>query len=134
MIRATPLHAEALATIHAAAFPPGERWDARAMAEILAMPGAFGVLDVRGGLLLARSVGGEAEVLTLAVLPEARRRGLGRALLDHMLGEIGAVPVFLEVAADNEAALALYRSAGLHPCGRRAHYYGAGRDALVLRR
>ena len=134
MIQATPLHAEALATIHAAAFPPGERWDARAMTEILAMPGAFGVLDARGGLLLARSVGGEAEILTLAVLPKARRQGLGRALLDHALAVIGTAPIFLEVAADNEAALALYRSAGLEPCGRRPHYYGAGRDALVLRR
>ena len=134
MIDASPLHAESLAAIHAAAFPPGERWDANAIAGVLATPGAFGLLDARGGMLLARSVAGEAEVLTLAVAPHARRRGLARALLDRAVAMLGDAPLFLEVSAQNTAALALYGAAGFEACGRRRDYYGAGRDALLLRR
>ncbi len=69
VIAVTALHAAALAAIHAAAFPPGERWDAAAFAGLLATPGTFGLLDERGGFVLARQAGGEAELLTLAVLP-----------------------------------------------------------------
>ena len=123
-----------MAAIHAAAFPSGDRWDMTAMADLLAMPGALGCIDARGGFILARSAGGEAEILALAVLPEARRCGLGRALLDCVLARTGGSPVFLEVAADNAAAMALYLAAGFAECGRRRDYYAGGRDALVLRR
>ncbi len=134
MTAATPHHAEALAAIHAAAFPPGERWTAQAFRELLESPGVFGALDSRGGLVLARCAGGEAEILTLAVHPAARRRGVGRALLLRAAAAAGDAPVFLEVAADNAGALALYRAARFEQCGCRAGYYGPGRDALVLRR
>lgn len=77
-----------------------------------------------------------AEVMTLAVHPERRRRGLGQRLLDALLDEARRrrLPqVLLEVRADNEAALALYRRAGFEPLSRRRGYYGPGADALVLR-
>ena len=128
----TALHAAALAAIHADAFPPGERWNEAAFAELLAMPGSYGWLDARGGLALARHAGGEAELLTLAVVPQARRQGLGRGLVAAVLAE-ACGPMFLEVAADNAAALALYAALRFLPCGRRRDYYGAGRDAVVLR-
>ena len=89
------------------------------------MPGVLGLLDPRGGMLVARCAGGEAEVLTLAVVPAARRRGIGRALLARALAAMNGAPLFLEVAADNAAAMALYGAAGLRPCGRRRDYYGA---------
>ena len=132
VIDVTPCHAALLAEIHAAAFPPGERWDAAAMAGLLAMPGAFGLLDDRGGFVLARAAGGEAELLTVAVAPPVRRHGVGRALVAGVLDRLGG-PVFLEVAADNQAARGLYGDAGFVACGRRQDYYGPGRDALVLR-
>lgn len=134
MIAIGPAHAPALAAIHAAAFPPAERWDTRAMAELLAMPGAFGFIDARGGFILARLAGGEAEILTLAIQPALRRQGRGRVLLDRVLKHVGDSTVFLEVAADNAAAGSLYAAAGFVECGRRRDYYGAGRDAVVLRR
>ena len=134
MIPATPAHIPAMAAIHAAAFPPGQRWDAAALASLLDMPGTFGWLDPRGGLVLARCAGGEAEILTLAVAPELRRQGVARALLGGVLAATAPAPVFLEVAADNHPALALYAATGFAACGRRRAYYGAGRDALVLRR
>ncbi len=132
MIAVTPFHADALATIHAGAFPPGERWDAAAFTGLLATPGTFGLMDGRGGFVLVRQAGDEAELLTIAVLPQARRHGIARSLLAAVLSRVPG-PVFLEVAADNMAALAVYADAGFKPCGRRRDYYGTGRDAVVLR-
>ncbi len=68
-----------LAAIHADAFPPREAWGEDAIALQLAMPGVFGLLCTRGGMILAAVAGDEAEVLTLAVVPERRRRGVGAA-------------------------------------------------------
>lgn len=88
------------------------------------------------------ALGPVCDVLSLAVDPTARRRGLGRALLAELLTQAwsaGAERVLLEVAADNEAALALYAAAGFEAVRRRVGYYagpeGPGSvDALVLAR
>ncbi len=130
-------HAEALAAIHAACFPPGARWDAAAFAAQLSLPGTFAEIAPEGGMSLLRAVAGEAEILTLAVAPPFRRRGLGRALLDAAISAAarhGARVLFLEVAADNVAARALYAAAGFRPLGRRRHYYPDGGDALTMAR
>jgi [ribosomal protein S18]-alanine N-acetyltransferase len=136
IVRATPLHAAAMAAIHAAAFPPGERWGADAMALQLGQPGAFGFIDPAGALLLGRVAADEAEILTLAVAPAVRRQGRAASLLRgavaHVRG-IGARALFLEVGTGNEAARALYARAGFVEVGRRARYYADGSDALVLR-
>ena len=69
--RAGPAEAAALAAIHHAAFPPGERWGADAMALQLALPGVFALLHPQGGMVMARLAADEAEILTLAVHPHA---------------------------------------------------------------
>ncbi len=128
-----------LAALHAAAFPSGEAWGENAFARLVALPGAVGRLAAEGGapvgFVLAQRAADEAEILSLAVLPERRGRGIGRALLDSCLDGLagqGVGRVFLEVAADNVGARALYRAAGFVFAGRRRDYYGAGRDALLL--
>lgn len=134
---ATRAHAAALAAIHSAAFPPGERWGADAMALQLALPGVIALIDPRGAMVMARIAADEAEILTLAVHPDARRQGLGRALLDkaaQMVAERGATALFLEVALRNTAARALYTAAGFAEVGRRRRYYADGDDAMVMRR
>ena len=97
--------------------------------------------DAAAGLLgyvVALVVGLEAEIADLAVAPEARRIGIGRALLDRALaelGEAGARTVFLEVRESNHAARALYESNGFESIGRRRGYYRHPvEDALVLKR
>jgi [ribosomal protein S18]-alanine N-acetyltransferase len=133
---ACAVDAAALAAIHGAAFPPSEAWGEQAIGLQLGLPGVFGLIDAAGGMVLARIAGDEAEVLTLAVVPASRRRGLGGALLDETLREIrdrGARVVFLEVSEVNQAARALYAAAGFVEVGRRRHYYADGADALVLR-
>jgi len=129
--------APALAALHAAAFPPGEAWGPDAIALMLAMPGAFGLWREEEGFVLARAAAGEAEILTLAVAPAARRQGLGAALLAGAMAAAlarGAAAMFLEVAEGNAAARALYRGLGFTEVGRRRRYYPDGSDALVLRR
>ena len=122
-----------LATLHAACFSR-EAWDEAAIAELLAMPGCFAMAEAEG-LVLARVAADEAELLTIGVLPQARRRGIGLALLRAAAGEaarLGATRLFLEVATRNASARALYAQAGLVEVGRRRRYYPDGDDALVL--
>ncbi len=137
LVAATPAHAAGMALLHASAFPPRERWGADAFELQLGLPGAFGWIAPAGGMILARTMADEAEVLTLAVDPVAQRQGIGRALLEHGMAtahQRGAQAVFLEVAASNAPAQALYAASGFAAVGRRSGYYPGGGDALVLRR
>ena len=133
---ATPAHAGALAAIHAAAFPPQEAWGKGMLSQQLALPGAFGLIDDRGGMVLARVAADEGELLTLAVAPSARRQGIATALLKAALQRViarGGKTMVLEVAAGNVTALALYRRYGFVTVGRRRRYYADLSDALILR-
>lgn len=132
--------ASLLAALHAEAFPPAECWGAQAITLMLELPGHFALLAVDEGapqgFAMGRAVADEAEVLTLAVLPQARRAGVGLALMQALAEQArrrGATTLFLEVAETNVAARALYERMGATPCGRRRAYYPDGGDALVLR-
>lgn len=134
---AGPDAAPALAALHATAFPPAERWGGDALRLLLEMPGGFAWHSPGLGFILARAAADEAEILTLAVRPEARRRGVARRLLQAALAEArarGAATMFLEVSVANAAARALYAAAGFAEVGRRRRYYEDGSDALVLSR
>ncbi len=77
----------------------------------------------------------EAELGDMAVLPEARRRGLGRWLLDGALAEAarrGAKRVYLEVRESNTAARSLYERAGFETAGTRADYYSEPKEDAIL--
>ncbi len=93
------------------------------------------------GFVLSRQAGDEAEILTVAVTPKARGKGLGAALLAAHLPTLAALRVkslFLEVEAGNKAAVRLYESFGFRQVGERKAYYrtadGGRATALVLRR
>ncbi len=90
------------------------------------------------GLLVARTVAEEAELLNIAVLPEQRRLGLGTALLAEALRRLaaaGARKTWLEVRESNQPAIAFYRQHGFTVLGRRRAYYRAPmEDALLLGR
>jgi ribosomal-protein-alanine N-acetyltransferase len=83
-------------------------------------------------------VGESAEILTVGVVPAARRQGIARRLMANLLAAArgrGAVEVFLEVRVDNTAARALYTGDGFAEVGLRPGYYDRGRvDAVVMRR
>lgn len=128
-----------LAELHARSVP--RPWDARAFSELLAMSGAS-VLIARTsepvGFILLRQVVDEAEVIMIAVEPSARRQGIARTLLARGISSLREISqVFLEVATDNDAAIALYTNAGFDRVGVRRAYYtddgGGTTDALVMR-
>jgi ribosomal-protein-alanine N-acetyltransferase len=78
----------------------------------------------------------EVHVLNIATAVEARRRGIGRALMDeaHEHGRRrGAALSTLEVRRSNTGAIELYRSMGYRQVGVRANYYQEeGEDAIVM--
>lgn len=133
---------EDMAKIHAACFTSPAPWGARAIAASIRAPGGFAVTPPEGGdagFALGRVVLDEAELLTIAVRPEARMRGLGRALLAGFATRaraMGARTAFLEVAVGNSAAIALYCAAGFSKTGVRRRYYhhpdGSAEDALLM--
>jgi len=133
----------ALANLHAQCFAAA--WDETFLSALLGQQGVFGVLALIGddpvGFAIARAVAGEAEILSLGVATRFRQCGIGAALaraLAERAWQEGALAVYLEVSAGNEAARALYEHLGFCEIGRRPGYYpdalGAARDALVLRR
>jgi len=132
---------ESLARLHARCFTSPPPWSSAAFAALMADRQVFLLLEGEAGFLLGRAVAGEAELLTLAVAPQARRQGLGRRLVGRFLDQgrrRGACTALLEVSVDNRPAQALYRAAGFAEVGRRPGYCrsgtGAPLDALILRR
>ena len=144
---AAPSDASGLAEIHERSF--SRPWSTDELSTLLADPPTTQGLLVRSstvrskriaGFILIRSAGGEAEILTLAVNPGDRRRGLGRMLVEEGARRAyrdRAESMFLEVDESNQSAVSLYQSLGFEPVGQRSSYYersGAnpGR-ALVMR-
>lgn len=131
--------AEELAQLHARAFAgTGRGWSAAEFAYLLASPLTC-VCTTPQGFGMSRVIADEAELLTLATDPDYRRQGVATDLLARLEAAVaarGAKRHFLEVAADNGAARALYTRAGYAEAGRRAAYYlrpdGSHADALVM--
>ncbi|MGD9981889.1 MAG: GNAT family N-acetyltransferase [Hyphomonadaceae bacterium] len=143
MIEAAPPNAcELLASLHARAFP--KAWTAGEIARLMENKAVFALIHGNGaeaqGFVMAWTAAGDAELLTVAVVPEARRRGFGAALViaAGVTALVrGATSMHLEVAEDNAAARALYAKLGYEEAGRRHAYYageGGSIDAIVMRR
>lgn len=104
---------------------------------VVAIDNSTGVLAGFGGVMFVAADGRivEGHIMNVAVDPERHGQGLGRRLLNELVGESksrGAESLTLEVRVGNAAALALYRRAGFAPVGVRSSYYGQGEDALVM--
>lgn len=126
-----------MAAIHAAAFPTERPWQTHEFADLLEHPLTFAVGDTRAFALI-RVVVDEAELLTIATHPDHQRQGLARALMTQWhqrAAQRGATRAFLEVAADNSAAINLYRQCGYQQLSARKAYYprpGGAVDALIM--
>lgn len=139
--RASPEDAAALATIHATSF--AEPWSADALLRLLVTPAALALkasrdVGLTAGFVLGFLAADEAEILTIAVVPDERGYGIGRRLLRNFADTArihGARSVYLEVAQSNLAARRLYGSLGYMEVGRRKGYYRhetGSEDAVVL--
>lgn len=80
---------------------------------------------------------GQADIQTIAVSPDSRRHGIGRALMNALMAEArdrGATELFLEVRDDNPSAQRLYDSLGFERIAVRPQYYQPdGVDAIIMR-
>jgi ribosomal-protein-alanine N-acetyltransferase len=114
-------------------------WNAAACRAFL---GADSLVATAGGRVVgyvfARRAADQAEILNLAVEPDLRREGVGRALVAAVLaqmGNAGVAAVYLEVRASNRAARALYAELGFEDVGlRRRYYHRPVEDAIVMSR
>ena len=131
-----------IAGLHAKCF--AQAWDERAVRSLLENNNVFALLADNASqsqsFILVQAVSDQSEILSFGTRPGARRSGCARALLRAAAQEAagrGAREMYLEVAADNEAALALYESHGFVRCGARPRYYekhdAPPVDAVTLR-
>ena len=133
---------ETLTVLEEALFGPAAWSSATWWAELAERPRREYLVAEQDGRLVGYAGldhgGRVADVMTVAVVPERRRSGLGDQLLGELLrraGERGAEAVLLEVRADNAAALRLYERGGFVQVSVRRRYYQPGDvDAYVLRR
>lgn len=147
-----PSGAALLSALQAAAFA-GDCWTPDSWSVLLHQPGVVARVAQRRaapvpattaeppplGMLLTRVIADHAEVLTIGVAPEARRRGVARALVGDFLRlcrRHAVTEVTLEVAMTNTPARALYGDFGFRQVGHRRRYYtapdGSTADAAVL--
>lgn len=137
--------ADALARLHAASFRIG--WDGAEFERLIAnrLTRTQVATDGPGGrvlgFILLSGVSPEIEILSIAVDPAARGRGIGHRLVETAFGVLAAEgfeTVFLEVEEGNASALKLYARNGFREIGRRAGYYrsdtGAALSAIAMRR
>lgn len=145
---ATAADIDAVLRIMDTAFDPafGEAWNRGQVLGMLSLSDVWMILATAAdaaqpdGFALARRTLDEAELLLLAVRPEVRGRGMGRALVEAVSDESrlrGAQRLMLEMREGNPA-LALYSATGFAEVGRRRDYYRGHdhslHDALTLAR
>ena len=128
-----------MAALHAVAFADERHWSAAEFTDMLKNDHVQAFVAPQA-LALTSTAGGDTELLLLAVHPDHRRRGIGQQLTQQWLDAVQphADIAFLEVAADNLPAIALYSELGFGITGRRVAYYaresGPSIDALIMQR
>jgi [ribosomal protein S18]-alanine N-acetyltransferase len=143
LLWAAPERAAEIAALHMRLFTPG--WDEASIKSLLEHPAATSLIAVSGepkvitGFVIGQLAADEAEILSIGTAPDWQRAGLGRKLVEGLARAAkrgDAKRLFLEVAEDNVAGLALYRGLGFTETGRRKKYYqrpdGPAVDALML--
>lgn len=116
-------------------------WTQKEFVEIFTINGTFAVMEPAWkGFGIVRTIADEAEIITMAVLPEARNQGIGHAIVKGMLDQAKtqkAASVFLEVRESNTAAIALYKKTGFTPIAVRKKYYrnldNLDENAIIMR-
>ena len=122
-----------LANLHKLCFPH-KPWSADDFADL--KKSGCEIIASQNGFIVYRTTLDEAEIITIGVHPDARRTGIGIALLGVMEADLkknGVKHIFLEVAADNTPARALYEQNGFVQIGVRPRYYD-GVDAIMMRK
>jgi len=131
----------ALCKIDEECYAPEVAYSRRTMRAFLRLPGAECLVAEEGGEILGFVLtdrdGPAGHIITLDVSPGARRRGMGRALLEAAqasLARHGVREVELETSTVNEGAIAFWEQHGYRACGILPNYYENGEDAYWMTR
>lgn len=143
LLLATPDRAADIAALHARVFDPA--WNEASVTSLLEHPASAAYVALVGqpkyavGFVMSQIAGDEAEILSIGVNPDVQRAGVGRTMMEGLIRSLRRAEItrlFLEVAADNAAAQALYARLGFTEIGRRKAYYqrpgAAAQDAINL--
>lgn len=119
-------HAAQAAVIHAESFETG--WSVETLGAHIKDDLCLGIFKngELSGFIILRLAADQADIVTIAIAKTARRKGLANKLLEaaeHTASEAGVELIFLEVAEDNAAAIALYKSSDYDAIGKRPAYY-----------
>jgi [ribosomal protein S18]-alanine N-acetyltransferase len=141
LVALTSHHAQAMAALHKASFD--SPWDEDTFKTFLNLPTycSFGWMDEDleiAGFLLFNVISPEIELCTICILPDFRRQGIARKLLQQSVKKFSDCEVcFLEVAENNTGAIALYSNIGFTNAGVRKNYYkrsdGRYENAVLMR-
>lgn len=140
MIPMSETHVSAVADLEKVCFP--DPWSENSIRGELNNPLSLWLVAMEEDHLLgyvgSQTVAGESDMLNLAVSPQARRRGIGEALirtLSERLAEQGSTAILLEVRESNHAAISLYEKMGFFHVGTRPNYYFHPREnAWIMRK
>jgi ribosomal-protein-alanine N-acetyltransferase len=134
---------ETLWSIDQQCFPPGIAYSRRELAAYMALRGAFTIVatdsasKVLGFLVATTRRNSTGHIITIDVVQEARRLGIGSKLLsaaEERLRGMQCHTVSLETAVDNRFALTFYKRHQYFLVKTVPHYYSNGVDALVLQK
>lgn len=128
--------------IEAESFSEAEAWDAEGYVDLLDGPGGEGYFAYyagapAGALWCQEFSEGTIEVASLAVYPQFRGKGIGRALMERMIADAtrgGSSCLMLECRPSNTGALKLYASLGFIEDKRLPDYYENGEEAIRMLR
>lgn len=138
LLRLGEEHLPAVAELERLCFPE-EPWSEQSL-RLLLSQGGVGVVAEEEGRVVAYGgmtlVLDEGSVTNVAVHPDRRHRGLGRAVVRALKKEalaFGIERIYLEVRTSNLPAISLYQSEGFTPCGTRKNFYRhPTEDALLM--
>lgn len=133
----SPAYVDLMTALHQQCFDAP--WTKDDFLSLLSLPTTKGLIN-ETGMIICSVCGEDAEILTLCVLPQHRKKGIATEMIEQMgryIKKFQVVSLILEVNVNNTAALKLYEKCGFNKIGMRKDYYKtpAGRqDALVLQK
>ncbi len=134
---------ERLCQIDRSCFPPRIAFGIREMRQSLEGKGTFAIVaetdsgEIAGFVAAARTSPGKGHIVTIDVLPQFRRQGLGTQLIrsvEARLFRIGAPTIELETARENGAAQSLFKHLGYERLRTIEDYYPDGDSAWIMRK
>jgi ribosomal-protein-alanine N-acetyltransferase len=125
-----------LENLYALCFPEKkQKWTANDFSDL--KKSGCEIIASQNSFVVWRNIGDETEILSIGVVPAARRSGTASALLqiiEQDIKQLGVKTIFLEVDEFNIPAIELYKKTGFFNVGRRPHYYDNGHDAIIMKK